>query len=202
MNSAVGHADAAPRVQFSHMGLACTDLAAMVGFYERVLGLVVTDRGVNHNLDIVFMSRSPAEHHQIVLTSGKPATLPPNTRNPIFGPVINQISFRLESLADLKRMHRRVLAEKPAKLMIGNHGISWSVYFSDPEGNMIECFVDTDWYITLPFMEPLDLAKSDAEIQVHTEALCRARPGFRPMAEWRRSMSTAIAARGGAAAAT
>lgn len=183
-----------PPIEFCHMGLACMDLPRMEDFYTRVLGLKVTDRGRNHNLDLVFLSRNPAHHHQIVLTSGRPRNIPPNTDNPIFGAVINQISFRLGSLADLRDMHDRVAAEKTGKMIPGNHGISWSVYFPDPEGNILECFVDTGWYMTLPFMEPLDFARSDAEITAHTEALCRGRPGFRPMADWQRSMQSSIAA--------
>ena len=183
-----------PPIEFCHMGLACMDLPRMEDFYTRVLGLKVTDRGRNHNLDIVFLSRSPQHHHQIVLTSGRPTNIPPNKDNPIFGAVINQISFRAGSLADLRQMHDRVAAEKTGKIMCGNHGISWSVYFPDPEGNVLECFVDTGWYMTLPFMEPLDFAKSDEEIKASTDALCRSRPGFRPMREWQKSMAVATGA--------
>ena len=37
-----------------------------------------------------------------------------------------------------------------------NHGNAWSVYFRDPEGNRIEIFCDTEWYIEQPCVEDLD----------------------------------------------
>ena len=184
-------------LEFSHIGFACTDLPRMVDFYTRILGLTVTDSGHSDslNLDIVFMSRNVDEHHQVVLTSGRPAKLPPNEHNKLFGAVINQISFRVNSLAELKALHKMVAAEKPEKLVVGNHGISWSMYFSDPEGNMIECFVDTDWYMTLPFMEPLDLSLADEEIRALTERLCRSRPGFDTRAGWQKRLAAKLGAK-------
>ena len=47
--------------------------------------------------------------------------------------------------------------------MSGNHGISWSIYCHDRDGNNIELFVDTEWYFPQPFLVPLDLTKSDAD---------------------------------------
>ena len=43
----------------------------MEDFYTRVLGLSVTDRATIRGADVVFLSRNPDEHHQIVLVSGR-----------------------------------------------------------------------------------------------------------------------------------
>jgi catechol 2,3-dioxygenase len=180
-------ADTAPNLMFSHMGLSVKNLAAMEKFYTEVMGFSVTDRGQTAGLDIVFLSRDPLDHHQIVLATGRPDELPANTLNPMFGPCINQISFRMGSLADLRAMHTRLkqIGYRDDQMMLGNHGVAWSIYFPDPESNMLEVFVDTDWYMQQPVLVPLDFSKTDAEITELTEALCRSDKGFEPIADWR-----------------
>jgi catechol 2,3-dioxygenase-like lactoylglutathione lyase family enzyme len=181
----------APNLSFSHMGLNVRDLARMERFYTEVMGFTVTDRGEAAGIDLVFMSRDPLDHHQIILATGRPDELPPNTRNPMFGPSINQISFRMGALADLRYMYRRLKEQGyvDGALLLANHGISWSIYFPDPEGNILEVFVDSGWYIKQPVMQQLDFNKSDAEIYALTETLCRESKGFEPRAEWRKRVS-------------
>jgi catechol 2,3-dioxygenase len=182
-----------PPIRLSHLGICVLDLPAMEAFYVNVLGFSVTDRGSTLGFDLVFMSRDPNDHHQIVLSTGRPRDLPINTVNPMFGPVINQISFALESLGQLKTMVQYLRATYPAELLIGNHGTAWSVYFDDPEGNKIEVFVDSDWYVPQPVFEPFDIDRPEAEILADTERMCRAFPGFMLASEWRRQVSPRIA---------
>ncbi|MEI6724004.1 MAG: VOC family protein, partial [Betaproteobacteria bacterium] len=86
---------------FSHMGIYVRDVARMEDFYKRVMGFTVTDRG---NLDtprgpvyLVFLSRDPEEHHQVVLASGRPDGEVYN--------IVNQMSFRVPDLAWLRTLH-------------------------------------------------------------------------------------------------
>ena len=127
------------------MGISVTDIEKMEAFYTNVLGFAVTDRGEAAGMQIVFLSRDPMDHHQIVLATGRPAQMPSNTANPQFGPSINQISFRMGSLADLRDIHERLGTGGGSDLFPANHGIAWSIYAHDPEGNNLEFFVDTDW---------------------------------------------------------
>jgi catechol 2,3-dioxygenase len=60
-----------PQMAFSHIGLYVTDMATMFSFYTGVLGFSVTDRARIRENDVVFLSRSPDEHHQIVLVPGR-----------------------------------------------------------------------------------------------------------------------------------
>ena len=39
-----------------------------------------------------------------------------------------------------------------------DHGNAWSLYFRDPEGNRLEVFCDTQWYVEQPCLEDLDLS--------------------------------------------
>jgi catechol 2,3-dioxygenase len=48
--------------------------------------------------------------------------------------------------------------------------------------------------VTQPVREPIDLDRGEAEILAETEAFCRSRPGFRPMAEWQQVMAARLAA--------
>jgi catechol 2,3-dioxygenase len=175
----------APNLMFSHMGISVTDIAKMEKFYTRALGFTVTDRGEAAGMQIVFLSRDPYDHHQIVLATGRPEKLPVNTANAQFGPSINQISFRMGSLADLRDIHERLLAEGGSDLFPANHGIAWSIYAHDPEGNNLEFFVDTEWYITQPFLIPLDLTKTDSELTQLTKDMCESSPGYAPYGDWR-----------------
>lgn len=184
--------DRAPRIQFSHFGINVRDLARMEDFYTRVVGFTVTDRGEvgELGLSLVFMSMDPAEHHQFVICGGEPDELGENKRDAFFGGAINQLSFRLASLDDLRIMYNRLAAENGvAELMAGTHGIAWSVYARDPEGNTMEFFVDTPWFIDQPFLEPVDLSKSDEELTADTLALIRDKPGFRAYGDWHAEMA-------------
>ena len=174
-----------PRVSFSHVGIHVNDLAGMEDFYTRLLDLVVTDRGPLETplgmLDFVFLSRDPREHHQLVLASGRPADTPFN--------VLNQISFRLDSLADLRAMHERLKEFPVSDIVPINHGNALSVYFRDPEGNRVELFIDTPWYVKQPLRIRFDFAETDEALMQWAEATARKLPGFRPVVEWRREMA-------------
>jgi catechol-2,3-dioxygenase len=161
----------------------------MEDFYTRVLGFTVTDRGNAVGMDLVFLSRDPMDHHQVVLASGKPDDLPENPFSPQFGSVINQISFRVGSLASLRELYEIFREEDVQSVFPANHGIAWSIYAHDPEGNNLEFFVDTEWYFPQPFLEPLDMSLDDDEIYAATERICKDQEGFRPYSQWRADIS-------------
>ncbi len=184
-----------PRLRFSHFGLSVQDIPAMERFYCDLLGFSVTDRGEALGFELVFLSRSPEDHHQIVLATGKPANIPPNTVNPIFGPVINQISFWVDGLDELRLLHRKLVAASVKPITPINHGIAWSLYFPDAEGNNLECFVDTPWYTRQPCAEPLDMSMDDETLLKITHDLCRRSRGYRPYADWRAEIAAQMAAR-------
>ena len=131
---------------FSHVGFFVTDMEKMKRFYRDTLGFFITDKGVLNGKDITFFSRDPNEHHQIVLVGG---------RDPDSQLNINQISFRIESLGGLKTLYDKLVEAGAPGMDPVIHGNAWSIYFQDPEGNRLEVFVDSDWYISQPFKEPL-----------------------------------------------
>lgn len=175
------------RAQLAHVGIYVQDKPKMVDFYTRVLGLVVTDHGTARSgMELTFMSANPGNHHQVVLVSGRPDT---SGFNPI-----NQLSFMVDSLGDLRQVHRTALDLGASEMRVLTHGNAWSCYFKDPEGNVIEAYLDSPFHVPQPHGEPLDLSKSDADILRETEATCRQDPGFMPIAQYQASMAAKLGA--------
>jgi catechol 2,3-dioxygenase-like lactoylglutathione lyase family enzyme len=174
-------------ISLSHAGVFVHDLEKMVGFYTRLFGFVVSDRGQTRSGgQIVFMTSSPDEHHQFVLATGRPADLPFN--------VVNQSSFRVDGLATLRRMHADILAEGLVPRCV-THGNALSVYFNDPEGNRLEVLIDTPWYVPQPFSVEVDLSLADAELWQGIEERVRATPGFKPRGEWQEEIAARLRSR-------
>ena len=169
-----------PEVAFSHVGLFVHDLERMEDFYCRVLGFTVTDRGELETpagrVGLVFLSRDPREHHQLVLATGRPSTVEFN--------VVNQISFRVPDLPALRRFHAVLEGEHVKAMAPVTHGNAISLYFHDPEGTRLELFLDTPWHCKQPVREPVDLSRSDEDILADTERLARSRPGFEMREAW------------------
>lgn len=162
---------------FSHMGFYVRDIERMARFYKDVMCFFQTDRGLLGAVELIFLSRDPTEHHQIVLASGRPVDLNFS--------VINQISLRVPDLATLREVHRRAQADADVtELVCATHGNAVSIYFRDPEGNRLEVFMDMPWYCEQPLREPIDLAQSDEAVMAAAEALARSRPKFRSRVQW------------------
>jgi catechol 2,3-dioxygenase len=177
------------RPQLTHMGINVYDIAAMEAFYTGVLGLVVTDRGVGTTFkaQLVFMSSSPYSHHQVVIASGRDPESPKTS--------INQISFKVADLDELREMYRRVVEHGVEGLRPLNHGNAWSVYFYDPEGNNVEVYCDSPWYISQPHGDLFDPEAPTEQILAETEAVCRQDPAFMPIEEWRDKVRTQLEGR-------
>lgn len=176
-----------PNAQFRHIGLYVRDLEGMAAFYQRVLGLIVTDSGVtDRGGKIVFLSRSPAEHHQIVLVEGRSEAMGNG--------LINQLSFRLDSLTDLKTFHQIIRSEGVRVDRTMNHGNAWSIYCFDPEDNRIELYAGSPWHIAQPCTEQLDLDEPEEIILAKTEAMVLANPTYVPGDEWARRQAVAVGA--------
>lgn len=166
-----------PKWEISHVGIFVTDMAKMREFYTRILGFKVMDSGeVRTGLSLTFLSKDPKDHHQIVLVSGRDKGTPST---------INQITFRVASIKEVRSMHSLLLANGVDGIDPVDHGNAWSVYFMDPEGNRLEFFCDTPWYVAQPRRSALDFSLSDKEIEVKTYDSIAGDPSTRPFADWR-----------------
>lgn len=172
-------------MEVGHVGLYVSDFDRMLGFYQTIFGFAVTDEARNDQRSIAFLTADPTSHHQLVLVTGRPDS---------DQHLMNQLSFRLKTLAELQRVYKRLVDAGVPNLEPLTHGIAWSVYFPDPDGNRVEAYVDTPWYITQPHRTTIDLAAPEAEIVAQTEELCRNAPGFTPMTKWSADIAHDIAA--------
>ena len=171
----------APRL--SHVGLYVHDVPKMTDFYTNVLGFVVSDGAEDGR--ITFLSRNPSDHHQVVLVRGRTTE---STQ-----PMVQQVSFNVGTLANVKRAFRKV-SDAGCKVIDPRcHGNAWSVYFQDRRATGRDV-LRTPWYVPQPLGFKIDLNKSEDELYRETEAICRAKPGFKPMEEWRAEISRKIAA--------
>lgn len=172
-------------VAFSHIGIYVHDIALMEQFYVDVLDFTVTDRGAlmrnGQSREIVFLSRDPDEHHQIVLAAGRPMAL-------AFNP-INQISMRVRTFEALARFHQRFRDAGRTETDPVTHGNAVSFYAPDPEGNRLEIYWDTPWYVSQPMVQSIDLSKPEATLMAEIEQQAQRLPGFRPKSEWRAEIS-------------
>ncbi len=170
---------------FSHLGFYVVNLEKMAFFYKEALRFTQTDAGNLGSIKLVFLSRDPSEHHQIILASGRPESLP-------FNP-INQISFRVPDLETLRKFHARLQEHGATDVQPVTHGNAISIYCRDPEGNRLEVFMDTPWYCDQPLREPIDLSLADEEILAHAELVARKFPNFMPRAAWQQDMARRMA---------
>jgi catechol-2,3-dioxygenase len=131
-----------------HIGLFCQDLENMRDFYSRFLGLSITDEDMVRGL--CFFSADPkSEHHELALARIRDNAQPTQW--------VQQVSFVVRSLDDLRDYYHRIKAEGLRIDRTVTHGISCSIYFYDPEDNRIELYYKTGYDIRQPFGEAIDL---------------------------------------------
>ena len=146
-----------------HVGIYAQDLMKMRDFYSRVLDLQIADEDLE-NRGMVFMSTDPDyEHHEFVLMKGRVTSDDAK--------VIQQISFKVPSIGDLREFRRRLLDENIRIERIVSHGNAFGMYFFDPEGNRIELYYKTGFKVPQPHGDPIDLEKSDEELLAEARAL-------------------------------
>ena len=162
----------------AHFGIYVFDLERMVDFYTSVFRLTITDEGIGKNFGngLVFMSATEDQHHQLVLSAGRPPEAKVST--------VMQMSFLVPDLEELRR-NRDIAESKGAyEMRPMNHGNAWSLYYFDPEGNRVEVYMDTPFYVNQPYGTPLDLSLSEAELLAETERMVRDDPSYLPLDQW------------------
>ena len=160
-------------IGLGHTGFWVNDLETMRDFYERVLGLQVTDE--DEGLGIVFLSSKPdEEHHEFVLQRGR--TAPGGVK------LTHQISWRVDSLQALQEFHRRFGAEGVPVQQEVTHGNAFGIYFFDPEGNRNEVYLRIDRDVRQPFRKTLNLDQEPEAVLAEAERLLdEGGPAYQPV---------------------
>lgn len=148
------------------MALFVRDVERMIDFYGRILGLSVSDgrkreAGASRgDSEIVFLSNDPEVHQQLQLSA---SLFDGDDCN-----FVHQVSFRLGGLGELREIARRIVEETQTEVDQLDHGNAWSLYFRDPEGNMLELYVETPWLVEHPFAQGFDIMQPDDAIMAAT----------------------------------
>src|ERR671922_3085210 len=90
-----------PRVtSLGHVGLYVRDVERSKTFYRDILGLTVSDENPKTGSAFMTAKGRLEEHHELLLVPGRED-----------GKVVQQISFRCASLADVKKFYRLFLEQ-------------------------------------------------------------------------------------------
>lgn len=122
-------------VKIGHIRLKVTDLDRSVEFYRRFLHMTQVERAGN---EYAFLSAGDP-HHEIALmhVSGESAG-----ERSSDAPGFDHVAFEVPGRREFAQAYL-ALSEAGIDLRPVDNGISWGMYFSDPEGNQIELFCDT-----------------------------------------------------------
>lgn len=143
-----------PKVSgLGHVGIYVNDLMKQRDFYSRVMGLEIADEDLEER-GMVFLSAHPDdEHHEFVIMKGR--------SGPADARVIQQISFKVDTLTELKNFHTVFKQEGVEIQRTVSHGNAFGMYASDPEGNTIEVYYKTGFPVPQPHGDPVDLDDSE-----------------------------------------
>lgn len=137
-NQAMTHHQSSPGAtqtipRLGHVHLRVRSLDRSIDFYTAVVGLHLVERlGEAY----AFLSSSE-DHHTLALQALGSAAAPPST-----GSVgLYHVAFELPTPGGLDAALTR-LDEHGVSWQAVDHGISWAVYFDDPDGNGLELYVD------------------------------------------------------------
>ena len=146
-----------PKVSgLGHVGIYVHDLMKQRDFYSRVIGLEIADEDIEGR-GMVFLSAHPdEEHHEFVIMKGR--TSDPGTQ------VIQQLSFKVDTLAELKEFHTVFKNEGVNIQRTVSHGNAFGMYADDPEGNTIEVYYKTGFPVPQPHGDPVDLEESEEDL--------------------------------------
>ena len=120
-------------MQLGHVHLKVRDTDRAVAFYTRFLGLRITERIGAH---FVFLSGDD-KHHTVALQAVG-ADAPGPSRGSVG---LYHTAFEVTDEAALAQAFV-ALADAGVPVQGVDHGISWALYFSDPDGNGLEIYCD------------------------------------------------------------
>jgi catechol 2,3-dioxygenase len=122
-----------------HVVLKVRDIERSARFYCDVLGLTEVARG-EFGRPMAFFSTGDNHHDVAVMEMGPDAPAPPAEATGLY-----HIALRIGTTLDELRAARAHLEQHGiTKLRLRDHEVSQSIYLDDPDGNMVELYVDAD----------------------------------------------------------
>lgn len=133
-----------PETKIGHVHLTVSDLEKSLKFYRDLLGFEIT---TSFGSSAVFLSAGGYHHHIGLNTwSGKGAAPPPPGHSGLY-----HFAILLPSRRELAKIVKRLYEENYRIEGASDHGVSESIYVTDPDGIGIELYSDRpmeEWPIT------------------------------------------------------
>ena len=104
-----------------------------------------------------FRSAAEEEHHEFLICGGRNV----EDKDAL---LLQQVSFRCNSLEDVIGYYRRFKQHNVQFDMIVSHGNAVGLYFRDPEGNRCEVYWPTGLKARQPYLEMVNLDEDPDEI--------------------------------------
>lgn len=121
----------------SHLRLRCSDLARSSAFYQDALHLVPLAETAP---DRVVLAGNAARSPVLVLEQATETDVPLPTPKKMYG--LEHFSMELGSFEQLRRAYHRLKERRVPLDHAVDHGVTNSVYFIDPDGNLMEVYHD------------------------------------------------------------
>jgi catechol 2,3-dioxygenase-like lactoylglutathione lyase family enzyme len=149
--------------RLAHVVLRTNQLQTMVQFYKDFLGAEV-----RHKNEFIAFLTYDDEHHRIAIV-GIPGTKGKDKQT--CG--LEHIAFSFPTLSDLLLAYRQRKQKSIEPFWPVNHGVTTSIYYKDPDGNMLETQVDNfgDPDDATAFMESKEFAENPIGVDFDPEDL-------------------------------
>jgi catechol 2,3-dioxygenase len=121
-------------VRIGHVVLKVRDLDRSLGFYRDLLGFRVTSEMSNV---MIFLTATGENHHDLALV--RVGDSAPSPRAAAVG--LYHVAIQLANWEAVQEAHA-ILAERGLLKGTADHGVTKSLYTSDPDGNEIELYCD------------------------------------------------------------
>ena len=124
-----------PETRIGHVHLTVSDLDRSLKFYRDLLGFEVTSW---YGDSAVFLSAGGYHHHIGLNTwAGKGATPPPPGHTGLY-----HFAILLPDRKELAKVFKRLWEVNYPLEGASDHGVSESIYLTDPDGNGVEIYAD------------------------------------------------------------